>query len=71
MCAKDDAYVPRDGCSSLEEVWPGANVKYVDAGHVSAYILYQKLIRCVQIIIFADKLRFLLFQKDTNRLSIL
>lgn len=45
VCAKDDAYVPRDGCSSLEDIWPGAEVKYIDAGHVSAYVLYQKLIR--------------------------
>lgn len=45
VCAKDDAYVPREGTSSLEDVWPGANVKYIDAGHVSAYVLYQKLIR--------------------------
>lgn len=45
VCAKDDAYVPREGCSSLEDVWQGAEVKYIDAGHVSAYVLYQKLIR--------------------------
>lgn len=45
ICAKDDAYVPREGCSSLEDVWPGAEVKYLDAGHVSAYVLHQKLIR--------------------------
>lgn len=81
VCAKDDAYVPREGCSSLEDIWPGSegfsnnhfflflctffwpffdhfrsnvylrllfifiSVKYVDAGHVSAYVLYQKLIR--------------------------
>ncbi|XP_031626308.1 protein ABHD18 [Contarinia nasturtii] len=45
VCAKDDAYVPRDGCSSLEDIWPGAEIKYLDAGHVSAYVLYQKLIR--------------------------
>lgn len=45
VCAKDDAYVPREGCSSLEDIWPGADVKYIDAGHVSAYVLYQKLIR--------------------------
>lgn len=45
VCAKDDAYVPREGCSSLEDIWQGAEVKYVDAGHVSAYVLYQKLIR--------------------------
>lgn len=45
VCAKDDAYVPRDGCSSLEDIWPGAKIEYIDAGHVSAYVLYQKLIR--------------------------
>ncbi|XP_054733441.1 protein ABHD18 [Anastrepha obliqua] len=46
VCAKDDAYVPRDGCSSLEEIWPGVEVRYLDAGHVSAYVLHQKLFRC-------------------------
>lgn len=45
VCAKDDAYVPRDGCSSLEDIWPGAEVKYLDAGHVTAYIFSQKLFR--------------------------
>uniref|UniRef100_A0A6B2E702 Protein ABHD18 n=1 Tax=Phlebotomus kandelakii TaxID=1109342 RepID=A0A6B2E702_9DIPT len=45
VCAKDDAYVPREDCSSLEEIWPGAEVKYLDAGHVSAYVLHQKLFR--------------------------
>lgn len=45
ICAKDDAYVPREGCSSLEDIWPGAEVRYLDAGHVSAYVLHQKLFR--------------------------
>lgn len=45
VCAKDDAYVPREGCTSLEDIWPGAEVRYLDAGHVSAYVLYQKLFR--------------------------
>lgn len=45
VCAKDDAYIPRDGCSSLEDIWPGAEIKYLDAGHVSAYVLHQKLFR--------------------------
>lgn len=45
ISAKDDAYVPREGCASLEDVWPGAEVKYLDAGHVSAYVLHQKLFR--------------------------
>lgn len=45
VCAKDDAYVPREGCSSLEDIWPGVEVRYLDAGHVSAYVLHQKLFR--------------------------
>lgn len=45
ICAKEDAYVLREGCTSLEEVWPGAEVKYLDAGHVSAYVLHQKIFR--------------------------
>uniref|UniRef100_A0A182Q8M3 Protein ABHD18 n=1 Tax=Anopheles farauti TaxID=69004 RepID=A0A182Q8M3_9DIPT len=45
VCAKDDAYIPRDGCTSLEDIWPGAEIRYLDAGHVSAYVLHQKLFR--------------------------
>ncbi|XP_053680082.1 protein ABHD18 [Anopheles nili] len=45
VCAKDDAYIPRDGCMSLEDIWPGAEIRYLDAGHVSAYVLHQKLFR--------------------------
>lgn len=45
ICAKDDAYVPREGCSNLEDIWPGAKVEYIDAGHVSGYMFYQKHIR--------------------------
>ncbi|KAK9890149.1 hypothetical protein WA026_008955 [Henosepilachna vigintioctopunctata] len=43
ICAKADGYVPRHGTSRLEDIWPGATVKYVDAGHVGAYIWYRKL----------------------------
>jgi hypothetical protein len=45
VCAKEDGYVPRYGTSSLEDIWPGATVKYLDAGHVSAYVLHQKIFR--------------------------
>ncbi|XP_053657914.1 protein ABHD18 [Anopheles marshallii] len=45
ICAKDDAYIPRDSCMSLEDIWPGAEIRYLDAGHVSAYVLHQKLFR--------------------------
>ncbi|XP_034828217.2 protein ABHD18 isoform X1 [Maniola hyperantus] len=47
VCAKHDAYVPRDDVGTLEEIWPGAEVRYVDAGHVSAYLLHQSLFRSV------------------------
>lgn len=45
ICAKDDAYVPRDNCTSLDKIWPGVEIRYIDAGHVSAYLLHQKLFR--------------------------
>ncbi|KAK9308401.1 hypothetical protein QLX08_001579 [Tetragonisca angustula] len=45
VCARNDAYVPRDDCMSLEKIWPGAEIRYIDAGHVSAYLLHQKVFR--------------------------
>ncbi|XP_047511816.1 protein ABHD18 isoform X3 [Pieris napi] len=49
VCAKHDAYVPREDVGALEEIWPGVEVRYVDAGHVSAYILHQSLFRsCIR-----------------------
>ncbi|XP_014224651.1 protein ABHD18 isoform X1 [Trichogramma pretiosum] len=45
VCARDDAYVPRDDVVGLEKIWPGAEIRFLDAGHVSAYLLYQKLFR--------------------------
>ncbi|XP_068623438.1 protein ABHD18 isoform X2 [Battus philenor] len=49
VCAKHDAYVPREDVGRLEDIWPGAEVRYVDAGHVSAYILHQSVFRaCIK-----------------------
>lgn len=45
ICAKADGYVPRVGVANLEDIWPGANVKYVECGHVGAYIWYLKEFR--------------------------
>jgi hypothetical protein len=45
VCAKDDAYVPRDDCVGLEQIWPKAEIRFVDTGHVGAYVLYQKMFR--------------------------
>ncbi|XP_014284826.1 protein ABHD18 [Halyomorpha halys] len=45
VCARDDGYVPRDGVTDLSEIWPGADVRFIDAGHVSAFVLHQKEFR--------------------------
>ncbi|CAN2388849.1 Abhydrolase domain containing 18 [Pristimantis euphronides] len=43
--AKEDAYVPRVGVRSLQEIWPGCEVRYLEGGHVSAYLFKQGLFR--------------------------
>ncbi|GJQ68053.1 hypothetical protein Trydic_g10678 [Trypoxylus dichotomus] len=45
ICANMDAYVPKEGVSTLEEIWPGATVKYLNCGHVGAYINHMNLFR--------------------------
>ncbi|XP_050420564.1 protein ABHD18 [Adelges cooleyi] len=41
VCAKRDGYVPQKGVARLEDVWPGAEVRYVDTGHVAAFLLHR------------------------------
>lgn len=41
VCAKRDGYVPQNNMEKLEDVWPGAEVRYVDTGHVAAFILHR------------------------------
>ncbi|KAM5191703.1 protein ABHD18 [Mantella aurantiaca] len=43
--AKEDAYVPRVGVRSLQELWPGCEIRYIKGGHVSAYLFKQGLFR--------------------------
>uniref|UniRef100_M3XKT9 Abhydrolase domain containing 18 n=1 Tax=Latimeria chalumnae TaxID=7897 RepID=M3XKT9_LATCH len=43
--AKEDAYVPRTGVRSLQEIWPGCEIRYLTGGHVSAYLFKQGLFR--------------------------
>lgn len=67
VCAKDDAYIPRGGCSSLEDIWPGAEIRYLDAGHVSAYVLHQKLFRSSIIEAFERSKKLWLAEKAKER----
>ncbi|XP_077135231.1 protein ABHD18 isoform X2 [Ranitomeya variabilis] len=43
--AKEDAYIPRVGVRSLQEVWPGCEIRYLEGGHISAYLFKQGLFR--------------------------
>ncbi|KAM3866691.1 protein ABHD18 [Diretmus argenteus] len=43
--AKEDAYIPRTGVRSLPEIWPGCEVRYLNGGHISAYLFKQNLFR--------------------------
>ena len=45
VVAKDDAYVPRESVLSLQELWPGSEVRYVDSGHVAAILTKQSHFR--------------------------
>lgn len=45
IIAQRDAYIPKDGLSTIEQVWPGVTVEYLDAGHVGAYLYYLKFFR--------------------------
>lgn len=63
ICARADGYVPRGGISTLEDIWPGATVKYVDCGHVGAYIWYRKVFRYIVTYISLP----LFFSSKTNK----
>ncbi|XP_067898975.1 protein ABHD18 isoform X2 [Heterodontus francisci] len=43
--AKEDAYIPRAGVRSLNEIWPGCEIRYLEGGHISAYLFKQGLFR--------------------------
>ncbi|KAA0709632.1 Protein ABHD18 [Triplophysa tibetana] len=43
--AKEDAYIPRTGVRSLQEIWPECEVRYLNGGHISAYLFKQGLFR--------------------------
>ncbi|XP_059470116.1 protein ABHD18 isoform X2 [Neocloeon triangulifer] len=40
IAALEDAYVPRDNCTHLQDIWPGASIRFLKGGHVSSFVLY-------------------------------
>lgn len=45
VTANDDAYVPREGCTDLRQLWPQSEIRYVSTGHVAAYVLHHEIFR--------------------------
>jgi hypothetical protein len=46
VAAKCDGYVPMgDGLPGLDDLWPGIEVRFVDMGHVAAFIFNQGAFR--------------------------
>uniref|UniRef100_A0A224YPQ7 Protein, containing DUF2048 domain n=1 Tax=Rhipicephalus zambeziensis TaxID=60191 RepID=A0A224YPQ7_9ACAR len=45
VAATRDAYVLREGLKPLPEIWPGCEVRYVDFGHVAAFLFSQHVFR--------------------------
>ncbi|XP_076319533.1 protein ABHD18 [Tachypleus tridentatus] len=45
VAATWDAYVPREGITSLLELWPGVEVRYINCGHISAFLFNQGVFR--------------------------
>ncbi|XP_061581965.1 protein ABHD18 [Cololabis saira] len=43
--ARADAYIPRTGVLGLPEIWPGCEVRYLNGGHISAYLFKQNVFR--------------------------
>ena len=47
VAANQDAYVPRNQVQSLCDLWPGAEVRYIDRGHVTAFLMETPAFRFV------------------------
>ncbi|KAI0217808.1 Protein ABHD18 [Lamellibrachia satsuma] len=45
VVAKSDAYIPRESVISLKELWPEAQLRILDAGHISAFLFKQHTFR--------------------------
>ena len=46
VVAENDAYQPREGISALPDLWPGANMRYIEGqGHVASYLFKQNVFR--------------------------
>jgi hypothetical protein len=40
--ARKDAYIPRESVRLLHEHWPGSTLRWIDSGHVGAFLFYRR-----------------------------
>jgi len=45
VTAQHDAYVPRDGVKSIGDLWNGCEVRYIDSGHITAFLFNHGVFR--------------------------
>lgn len=45
VTATRDAYIPREGSIDLQRIWPGCEVRYIDCGHITAFLFNQSVFR--------------------------
>ncbi|CAL1265408.1 unnamed protein product [Larinioides sclopetarius] len=45
VSAEHDAYVPRDGIKSIGDLWEGCDIRYIDAGHITAFLFNHGVFR--------------------------
>lgn len=45
VTAMQDGYMPRDRVTSLTDIWPGSEIRYIDQGHVAAFLFKQNEFR--------------------------
>ncbi|KRZ40450.1 Uncharacterized protein T4C_9551 [Trichinella pseudospiralis] len=45
VAALNDAYVPRTGVANLNSIWPEAEIRYVNTGHIGGYLFRQSEFR--------------------------
>jgi len=54
VCAKRDGYVPLHNMDKLEDIWPGVKVRYIDTGHVAAFLLHRNTFKTAIIEAFQE-----------------
>ncbi|GIY13676.1 hypothetical protein CDAR_199971 [Caerostris darwini] len=45
VTAEHDAYVPREGIKSIGDLWEGCDIRYIDAGHITAFLFNHGVFR--------------------------